>query len=184
MELIGKVLAAPPANVDEYWGKSVVFVYEQNLENSVGVMVNKPSDKTVAELCEHHNLTYHGNENLYLGGPVNPSALLMLHSRDWQGINTLDIDNQYRVTSDKTMLHRLCQGDRPKNWKLVLGMSAWKIGQLEGEISGKHPWSKSHSWLVADANNSMLFGSDPEAQWNQTIRMSGKNMIDKFFSIQ
>lgn len=183
MDLLGKVLAAPPINEDEYWGKSVIFIYEQNVENTIGVTVNKPSEKTVADLCEHHGLNYHGKELLYVGGPVNPSALLMLHTNDWHGDNTLEIGGDYRITSDKTMLHRLAQGDRPKQWRLILGMSAWKNGQLEGEISGKEPWSRSHSWLISEPTNSMVFGKEADVQWNHAIHISGKNMIDKFFSI-
>lgn len=183
MQLLGKVLAAPPINEDEYWAKSVVFVYEQNHENTIGVIVNKPSEKDVKDLCEHHDLTYHGNEKLYIGGPVNPGALVMLHSNDWHGDNTLEIDSYWRISSDRTMLHRICQGDKPKQWRLILGMSAWKVGQLEGEISGKHPWSKSHSWLVSSPTDRILFGKEPEVQWNHALHVSGKEMIDRYFSI-
>lgn len=183
MELVGKVLAAPPANQDEFFQQSVIYVYDQTHEGTVGLCLNRPSDRTIQELAEHHGLRYNGKEPLYVGGPVNPHALVMLHSPDWYCSNTMEVNGSFRVSSDKSMLARICQGDCPKYWRFFLGMSGWKTGQLEGEIRGEKPWSRAHSWLIGPASEKILFNKDHTKVWDLALKSSGREMIDTFFSI-
>lgn len=181
--MLGTLLVAPPAQEDEFWAKSVVFLYEQNVNSVVGLVLNKPSDRTLAELASHHDLEYTGKDLLYQGGPINPSALVMLHTDDWACGNTMQIADGYRVSSDRTMLKRICSGDTPRKWRLFLGMSGWTPSQLEGELTGIHPWSKKKAWLKATADESIVFGKDPETIWKKSIDSAAANMVQSFFTI-
>ena len=181
--MVGDLLIAPPAQDHDFWSRTVVFIYEKNKTGTVGLVVNKPSDKTVAELAEHHGLEYPGDEVLYQGGPVNPSALVMLHTDDWHCTNTMKVSNGILVSSDKTMLSRLCEGDRPRRWRLFLGMSAWTAGQLEGELSGVPPWNKKTSWVIAQATEDVLFGKNPDRVWKKGIDLAANHMIQNYFNI-
>ncbi len=73
--MIGQLLVAPPAQKSELWGQSVIFIYEETPVSTVGLIVNKPSERRLADLAEHHNLSYDGDELIYVGGPVNPMLL-------------------------------------------------------------------------------------------------------------
>ena len=184
MEMVGKLLVAPPAQDDEFWSKSVVFVYEHNSGSNVGLILNKPSERKLSELALHHGIDYSGEEMLYLGGPVNPAALVMLHSNDWHCTNTMQVMDDFRISSDKSMLRRVCSGDAPRHWRMFLGMSVWAPGQLEGEISGTAPWSKKHSWLTAPSSQSLVFQKDPERMWKKSIDLAVQKMTENFFSIE
>lgn len=182
-EMVGELLIAPPAQEDDFWSRTVVYIYEQNKSGAVGLIVNKPTEKTLSELAEYHDIVYQGDELLYQGGPVNPNALVMLHTDDWACTNTMHISENIRVSSDKTMLKRICAGDRPRKWRLFLGMSAWTTGQLEGELSGLPPWNKKMSWVTAPAAESVLFGKDPDQVWKQGIDLAASYMVQSFFNI-
>jgi putative transcriptional regulator len=181
--MIGTVLVAPPAQEDEFWASSVVFIYEQNATSVVGLVVNKPTDRTLAELADHHGIEYYGDEILYAGGPVNPAALVMLHTDDWHCGNTMQIGDGYRVSSDKNMLKRLCSGDRPRKWRLFLGMSGWTPTQLQGEMLGSPPWNKKTAWLTASADENIIFGQNPDTIWKKGIDSAAANMVQNYFSI-
>ena len=181
--MIGTLLVAPPAQEDEFWYKTVVFIYEQNKNSTIGLVLNKPSDRSVQELAEHHGFNYNGSDLLYIGGPVNPNALVMLHTEDWACSNTMQIGSDFRVSSDKTMLERLCKGDTPRKWRLFLGMSGWGPHQLEGEIAGVPPWTKKKAWLTAPASESIMFGNEPTKVWKKAIDLAAETAVQNYFTI-
>ena len=183
VNMVGQLLVAPPAQDDEYWGNSVVFLYEQTKQATVGLILNKPSDRTFDELAQHHNLEYNGNEPIYVGGPVNPSALVMLHTDDWTCSNTMQITNTLRISSDRTMLDRLAKGDCPKRWRLFLGMSVWTPEQLEGEMQGQRPWSKKTAWLTAPVDDRLIFDTKSDRMWKRSVELAAQDAVDSFFTI-
>lgn len=179
----GQLLVAPPAQEDEFWSKTAVFLYEQNHTNTIGLIVNKASERMVSDLANHHDIEYNGTEPLYVGGPVNASALVMLHTDDWRCSNTMHICENFMISSDRTMLQRVCSGDAPRKWKLFLGMSVWTNTQLLGEVQGTPPWNKKTSWLVAHPEESILFGKDPDRVWKRGIDLAAKEMVQNYFTI-
>lgn len=183
IDMIGNLIVAPPAQEDEFWAKSVIFIYQETATSVVGLVVNKPSDRTLSDLAEHHNISYSGNEVLYIGGPVNPSALVMLHTDDWVCSNTMQICDGYRVSSDKSMLKRVCSGDTPRKWKLFLGMSGWIPQQLAGEMMGNSPWSKKTAWLTAKSSEQVVFGKDANSTWKKGIDAAASGMVQSYFTI-
>jgi putative transcriptional regulator len=183
MNYIGNLLVAPPAQTDSFWSKSVIYIYEQNQNFVTGLVLNKPSDRTVGHLAEHHDLEYNGSDFINIGGPVNANALVMLHTDDWVCSNTMHVNNNLRISSDKTMLTRICSHDTPKKWKMFLGMSSWTTNQLEGEMKGVPPWNKKLSWLVAPASNSIIFEPNATKLWKKSIDVAVQEMTDSYFTI-
>lgn len=181
--MVGQLLVAPPAQDDDLWEKSVIFIYEQTAVSTVGLIVNKPGERKLSELAENHGLDWAGDDVLYVGGPVNPSALVMLHTDDWACTNTMHIGGPWRISSDKTMLSRICKGDAPRKWRLFLGMSAWGPHQLEGEISGNPPWNKKTAWVTAPANESIIFSNSPDRAWKKGIDLAAQSMVSNYFTI-
>lgn len=183
MNMVGKVLVAPPAQDDNFWSRSVIYIYEQNLNSISGLILNKSSDRTVSQLAEHHDLGYNGDDLIYIGGPVNPSYLIMLHSDEWTSNNTIHVLKEISISSDHNMLKRISDGDRPERWKMFLGMSGWSPNQLEGEISGHHPWNKKKSWLVAEPNMDIIFEKNPDKMWKKAIDLAVQEITESYFAI-
>lgn len=179
----GQLLVAPPAQDDDYWNQTVIFLYEKTEINTIGLIVNKVGDRSVRDLAEHNRLSYDGEDMLYIGGPVNPHALVLLHTNDWRCSNTYRINSKFSVSSDRSMLDRICGGDRPSQWKMFLGMSAWKAGQLENELLGIPPWNKKRSWLVCPSSAPVLFDKDQSRSWKKAVNSSIKQATDSLFQI-
>lgn len=184
MSYVGRLLVAPPSQDDDFWSKSVVYIYEESSASTIGLVLNKTSERTVSELADHHDMEFDGEEQIYIGGPLNSAALVMLHTDDWACTNTMQVENGLRVSSDKTMLKRICKGDTPKKWRLLMGMSGWANDQLEDEIKGKPPYSKKKSWLVAPANKSIMFEKDPEKMWTRALELAVHEATESYFMVQ
>jgi putative AlgH/UPF0301 family transcriptional regulator len=182
MNYLGKLLVAPPAQTDEFWGGSVIFIYEDN-KSTIGLSLNKPSERELAELAEFHNIQYFGQEMINIGGSANPSALIMLHTDDWKCTNTMHVTDSFCISSDHTMLSRVCSGDHPLKWQLYLGMCIWPAGQLEKELLGELPFSKKKAWLTTTATEDILFERHPKKMWNKAINSVINYSVESFFTI-
>ena len=180
MQHLGRLLVASPNQKDPFWAKTVVWLYEYNQGNYAGLIINKPSPKNCGDLAQHHGIKWNTNVPLCIGGPMNPSALILQHTRDWRTPNTQSLDHSdLSLSSHKTMLHRLAQGDEPESWRLLLGYCGWAPGQLERELS--HP----NGWLVADLDHELVWSHKrPETIWHQALDSATHSAVDKLFEIQ
>lgn len=181
MDYTGQLLIARPRNRDRFFKRSVILIYESNRAGTIGLILNKPSNYKVQTLIANHNLIYMGPEYCYQGGPVNDKALILVHSNEWYCENTLKVNDQFSVTSHKDMFKRIAMSQAPRRWRLCAGISAWSDDQLEGEMNGVSPWNLEHSWLTANANESIIWDYDGDEQWNRAIELSSQQMIHTYF---
>ena len=181
---IGKVLIAHP-NLDNEnpFYKTVIYLYQDDpQQGTIGVILNKKSRYTISNVCAEKNIHFGDTKALvYHGGPVNQRALVLLHTDDWQSKNTAWAGNNLCVSSDDVMMEKLGTGNQPAYWRLFGGMAAWQPGQLDAELSGEWPYRPENSWLVANANEEMLFTKDGNKQWEIAFQSSSQQMFDKYF---
>lgn len=173
MDLIGKLIIAPPAVKGNFWHKTVILLTEHHGQGSVGFVLNKRSQMTVKEFGEQLNVKLNLPGFVYLGGPVNVKSLTFLHTNDWACSNTLKVNDELSISSSEDILTRLSLGDTPRKWRIFLGLCGWNHGQLEGEIKGNPPWKQETSWCLANATTDLVFGSDNNDQWCTALDRSG-----------
>lgn len=184
MSRVGKILIANPTMPDENpFSKSVIYIYaDDSVQGTTGVILNKPSENTVKQLCYDHKVTYPNSAPMvHFGGPVNRTAIVLLHSDEWNSQNTALAGNKLLVSSDKLMFLKMSQGNEPIYWRLMIGLSSWAPDQLDMELKGQFPYNKSHQWLIADPTEEILFNYDGEEQWNKALELYSQQMIDLFF---
>jgi|TARA_A100001388_G_scaffold176448_1_gene132038 putative transcriptional regulator len=173
----GKLLVAKPHVMrDPFFQKSVVYIYEQQGEVVLGLILNKPTNMTTTDVNKLRGTINSGAvAPLYRGGPVSEQSLLMIHTDDWSSTNTLDAKNGLLVSSDELMLEKLAMENLPKCWRLMSGMSTWVIPQLQTEIY------RHKAWLVIDPNKQIFFDTDGEEQWKASIDLASHRMMETFF---
>jgi putative transcriptional regulator len=182
MNLTGKLLIAPPNVRGNFWQKTVIFVTEDHARGSMGVVLNKQSKMTIREFAEQCNVDIDIEGFVYVGGPVNVKALTLLHSSEWRTNNTMQVNDEFSISSSQELLHRLAMGDHPKHWRLLVGLCAWAPDQLTNEIKGIPPYSHDFSWLTATPNYTSVFGLDAQVQWTQSIEQSGTEFVQNLLA--
>lgn len=165
------------------FAKSVIYIYADDpVQGTTGVVLNKPTDSTVQDICYDHKVTYPSRApRVHLGGPVNKTAIVLLHTDDWNSQNTAIAGNNLLISSDKLMFLKMSQGNEPIYWRMMVGLSSWAPDQLDMEIAGQFPYDKTHKWLTAEANEDIIFGYDGEEQWNKALDLCSQQMIDYYF---
>jgi putative transcriptional regulator len=182
MDLIGNLLIAPPVVKGNFWTKTVIVVTEHHVNGSMGLILNRRSQMTVNEFAQQLGFHMDVPGFLYLGGPINVKNLSFLHSPDWRCNNTMQINQQLCLSSAEEILPRLALGDRPKQWRMFLGVCGWSPNQLINEIKGLPPFDESVSWCTARGNPEMIFGSDTKDQWMQVLERSGQEFAQNILT--
>src|SRR5215831_18358085 len=141
----GSFLVAHPNMLDPNFRRTVLFVSEHEPhEGALGVIINRPLDRPVAELVSGTPPAGFAHVPVFLGGPVGKNQL-MFAAFEWQKGAGLKLN--HHIALDET---RGLSG--PKNLLTVcafVGYAGWEAGQLESEV-------KQKAWLVQDANPSLL----------------------------
>lgn len=181
MNFTGKLLVAPPKINNGFWHKSVIFVTEDHVNGSMGLLLNKRSSVLVRDFTEQVGQPMNIPGYIYVGGPVNIKALTMLHTNDWNCANTMQINDIFSLSSSDDLLQRLSDGDAPRYFRLFLGLCGWSPSQLHDEYIGTPPRDKNSSWLVATADIDIVFNHDLRDQWLQGLEKSSADFVQSIF---
>jgi len=174
---IGQLLISHPNfPLQSPFARSLIYIYQDDSVNgTVGAVLNKPSRTSVSSLCEQNGLMFADTQPMmYMGGPVNTGALLLLHTDEWSSINTANAGGKLRISSDNHMFHKISQGNQPVYWRAFFGFASWHPGQLQTEINNK-------MWLTADADESIIYDYSGDKQWNKALELCSQQTIDHFF---
>tara|TARA_B100000212_G_C27371979_1_gene532995 strand:+ start:280 stop:825 length:546 start_codon:yes stop_codon:yes gene_type:complete len=174
----GKLLVAKPHTMrDPYFQKSVIYVYEQQQEVVIGLILNKRSGMSLADVHKLRGAVGNSGVNapLYRGGPVSEQSLLLLHTAEWQSTNTIQATHGNAVTSDELMLEKLATNNLPSCWRLMSGMSTWTLPQLQNEVY------RNKSWLIIEPNQDIFYNYEGEEQWKASVDLASQRMMENLF---
>jgi len=178
---VGKLLIANPNfPEDSPFHKNVIYLHDDQPGGTFGVRLNQPYG-TVSRFCDHSGIMFPDmNPMMHAGGPVNPSAVIILHTNEWQSSNTTQTNQGLAISSDAHMFHKMSTGNEPVYWRAFQGMCAWRPGQLDKELNGDHPYNKS-MWLLAEPNDDVIFNYDNSDQWVMAVDLCSQQTIANFF---
>ena len=175
----GDLLISPPAMADPRFKQTVILLTQDTNQGSQGLCINRPSGHTVNEIIKPIEISLEQDIPLYWGGPVGVNTVWMLHDPAWTADNTLRIGTHWSMTSSMNMFHKIVDGDRPKWFRVMIGLSSWAPGQLEMEMGGEGPWTIDSSWIVARAPGPEdLFTIPPRDLWNHCCELAGTQAVN------
>src|SRR5919201_6282902 len=76
--LQGHLLVSSPALVDPNFRRTVVLIAHHDEDGAMGLVLTRPSDVTVAEAVPALADLPGGDQVVYVGGPVQPEAFMVL----------------------------------------------------------------------------------------------------------
>jgi putative transcriptional regulator len=164
VSLKGKLLLASPTLLDPNFARTVVLVAEHTEEGAMGLVLNRPAEATVAGAAPELEALVDSEEPLYVGGPVQPTAVIVLADfadpdaaglliRDAVGFLSAQLDVEQSVAATERM-------------RVFAGHAGWGPGQLDDEL-------EREDWIVEDPRPEELFSANPEALWASVLTRKG-----------
>ena len=148
-----------------FFQRTVVLICQHDADGAFGLMLNRSTGNSVGEMVVANLPDAVKECPLYLGGPVEPTALSFLHSDafipDANVITNLSLGHSLDTLVD------IAESFSPtRKMKLFAGYAGWSPGQLEDEI-------KRDAWLLHPASLELVFDTDPAALWQSILRAKG-----------
>jgi putative transcriptional regulator len=172
--LKGKLLLDGGDLTGSFFHRTVVLICEHNAEGAFGLVLNRSSGSKVGELIVADLPDTLKSAPLFLGGPVQPTALSFLHADNFipdANISISDIDGN--VFPNLNLGHSLDDlvevGESfsaGKKVKMFAGYAGWSPGQLENEMKRK-------SWLTFPASLELVFETPPDQLWQKILKTKG-----------
>jgi putative transcriptional regulator len=160
----GQLLIAGPALLDPNFWRTVVLVIEHTDEGALGLVLNRPSETSVAEAVPQLEELLGPDSTLFIGGPVQPSAVIVLAEFEDPSDAALLAFDDVGVLGTSSSPEELTVGVR--SGRAFVGHAGWGPGQLDGEID-------RGDWILETARLQDAFSADPGNLWSEVLMRKG-----------
>lgn len=162
--LKGQLLVASAGLLDPNFRRTVVLLTEHNDDGAMGVVLNRPTPIPVAEVVEHLSILVEDGAMLYVGGPVQPEAVVALADlADPELAAALALGSIGYLPTDVDP-HEIAASVRQV--RVYAGYSGWGPGQLEAEL-------EQDAWITEPATPDDVFSDDADGLWSAVLRRKG-----------
>ena len=159
----GRLLIAGPGLFDPNFRRTVVLIGEHNEEGALGVVLNRPTAVPVGEAAPALATLIGEESELFLGGPVQPQAAVLLAELEHPELADLIVfDSIGFLIGD--LEAKASEGIRRA--RAFAGYAGWGAGQLEGEL-------EAGGWITEPAFPEDVFTEDPDRLWSGVLRRKG-----------
>jgi putative transcriptional regulator len=157
----GVLLYAMPDLPDPNFAQTVVLVLEHDSNGSLGVVVNRPSPRSVDDVLDVTAGTSGLDLRVWWGGPVRPQTMISLVRTARPGPRTRTILREVHLTTDLDDVRQVLgePGGRLRV-RMFSGYAGWGRGQLESEL-------RAGSWVPEPADAATVFSPEPSRMWEK-----------------
>jgi putative transcriptional regulator len=159
----GLLLVAKPGLPDPNFSETVVLVTRSTDAGAVGVILNRPTGRRLADVAPRLEGAQNFTQRLYVGGPVMRQVVVAVFAAD-----TMPPQAAFHVLGSVYLsMHpaniEALLAQPAARARLYAGFSGWAPEQLERELD-------SGSWYVLPAREEYLFRQDTSTLWEELVR--------------
>src|SRR5215475_9675849 len=171
--LVGQLLIASPTIRDPHFDHAVILVVRHNQSGAMGIVINMPTEErplaNILEMLGEGDANVAGKVQLFAGGPVQPELGFVIHSSDYRGPATIDVNERVLVTSSSQILRDIGNNKGPKKSLVAFGYAGWAADQLEDEL-------RRRVWLTAPADLDLIFDESREKLWDSAYARRAQDL--------
>jgi putative transcriptional regulator len=159
----GQLLIAGPKLGDPNFWRTVVLIVEHSEEGALGLVLNRPSETTVGEAVPQLVELVDPGEDVLVGGPVQPSAVIVLAEFEDPGEAALLAFDGVGILGADAAVPEVA-GVRAA--RAFAGHAGWGPGQLDEEL-------ERGDWILEPARRADAFAPDPRELWPSVLMRKG-----------
>ena len=148
-----------------FFQRTVVLICQHDADGAFGLVLNRSAGSNAGEMIVADLPDVLKSCPLFLGGPVQPSALSFLLTDSY--IPEANVMPNLSLGHSLDMLIELGESFSPtQRVKMFAGYAGWSSGQLEQEL-------KRDAWLTHPASLDLIFDTSPAELWQKILRQKG-----------
>lgn len=179
--LAGELLIANPQNPRDELDRAVILVVSHSPMLAIGLQINLPiRDLDLCTVAFNSHIDCDSSDPLFYGGNMDTNKIHVVHSTDWQGLTTVQLNDQIAITNDLSVIMAISRNDGPEHFRACAGYWIWSDGRL-GKQLDPHIWEDPHTWETVPATADLVFDDSGTEQWRRALDQSVKNQIDSWF---
>ena len=160
----GQLLVAGPGLLDPNFWRTVVLIVEHNEDGALGLVLNRPSETSVGEAVPQLGELLDPAQDLFIGGPVQPSSVIVLAEFEDPTDAALIAFDDVGVLGTGHSEEQLAAEIRAG--RAFLGHAGWGPGQLDGEL-------ERGDWILEPAKLEDAFSSQARRLWSEVLTRKG-----------
>ena len=154
------ILVAHPGFRDLEWRETVIIAAPAPNGGHVGVILNRPTERSLASLFPEHAPSKKVVDPVYYGGPFSRSALVALvHTDHSPGAGSVPMMKDVYLAFRANTIDHVIE-TRPNDARYFVGYVGWRPGELRNEID-------RGLWSVLDADIDFVFRKDTRSLWEE-----------------
>lgn len=158
------LLVAKRGMVDSNFAETVVLVVRPDDGGPIGVILNRPSTIELRSLYPDRAEVANRRDLVFLGGPVEPDALLFAFRSPRKPSKGLFVADDIYISGFSEVLAEILK--HPENagqQRFFTGFSGWAAGQLEDEIA-------QGGWYVLRFEAGVVFDMNPLTMYAEMLK--------------
>ena len=166
------LLVAKPGMMDPTFNESVVLAVRSDDGGPIGVILNRPSTVSLRSLYPDRPELANRRDLIFLGGPVEPDALLFAFRSPRKPSKCLFVADDIYISGFSEVLAEILK--HPENTaqqRFFTGFSGWAAGQLEDEIA-------RDGWYVLPFDPRAVFDINPLTMYEEMLRRATAPRIE------
>lgn len=165
------LLVAHPAFRDLEYRQTVLLAAPAPTGGHVGVIINRPTRRSLGSLFPEHEPSKKVVEPVYYGGPFSRGALVALVRADHTpGPGTVLLMKNLYLAFRANTIDQVIEAT-PNEARYFVGYVGWRPGELKSELD-------RGLWSVLDANVDTVFRKDTEGLWEELLQQTRRIRAD------
>jgi putative transcriptional regulator len=157
------MLVATPRLIDSNYRGSVLLAVPIDNYRHVGVIINRPTGRSLASLFPEHQPSKLVRDPVYFGGPMLRQAIFAVVRTDHTpGAGSIQMMKELFLATRGAVVDHIIE-ERPNEARYYVGYVAWRPGELRMEID-------RGLWYVLDADPDLVFRKNPAGLWDELLR--------------
>jgi putative transcriptional regulator len=156
-------LVAAPRLVDPDYRGAVLLAVPVENSRHVGVIVNRPTGRSLASLFPEHAPSKLVRDPVYFGGPMLRQAVFaVVHIGHTPGPGSIQMMKELFLATQGAVVDHIIE-ETPNEARYYVGYVAWRPGELRQEVD-------RGLWYVLDADPELVFRKNPAGLWEELLR--------------
>ena len=159
------ILVAAPNLAEPVYRQTVLIVTAIEDGRFIGIMLNRPTRRTLSSLFPEHNASKAVVEPVFFGGPMSRSAVFALSkNQKAAGTGSIPMLKDLYLAITVNVVDKVIE-ESPNDARYYVGNVMWRPGELQDEI-------RRGVWNVLDADPQVVFNKDPTHLWEDLSKVA------------